>query len=142
MDKFNWNGDKTMRAIRSASLEAFWLLGQQVLTDAAPDVPVETGTLLRSGRVSIGKLPPPGAVYAEAQAGISDDGNTPDFGQKEDTVYVSYSTPYALWLHESPDWHGRLKPRAHWKWIERAIPKSRRKFRAIVKRAFDKVEGI
>lgn len=142
MDKFNWNGDKAMGAIRSASLEALWLLGQQVLRDAEPEVPVESGTLRRSGRVTIGDLPDLEVVYAEARAGTSNEGNDPDFTKKKDTVYVSYSTPYALWLHESPDWHGRLNPRAHWKWIERAIPKARRKFGALVKRAFDKVGGL
>lgn len=160
-NRLTWNGDRAMRAIRRANLEALWLLGQQVLRDAEPDVPVESGTLRRSGRVTIGDLPDPEVVYAEAKAGTSNEGDKPDFTQslRRDTVYVSYSTPYALWLHETPNgkatrgkkrrkrqlhsrWHGHLNPRARWKWLERAIPKSRRKFRAIVKRAFDKVGGI
>lgn len=168
-DKLVWKGDKVLNSIEEATLEAMWLLGQQVLAEAVPDVPVETGTLLRSGRVTVGGLPDPEATYGESQGGrklkkapkrvkkhaLEKIGN-------DDTVYVSYSTPYALWLHETPNgtslsgmmrklgrspgrkrtvWHGHLKPNARWKWIERAIPKAKRKFPALVKRAFSKLRS-
>lgn len=140
-DRFVWKGDKVLASLEEAAMEAYWLLGQTALTEATRDVPVDTGTMLRSGTVTVGGLPDPEATYAAAESGQREPFSKQRLGEDKG-VCVSYSTPYAIALHESPHWKGRLKPWTKWKWLERAIPKARKKWPQIVKRAFDKLKSV
>jgi hypothetical protein len=113
----------------AAERMALWKLGQIILDNATPDVPIETGTLRRSGVVST-QLPNMRTVYDAARAGAVDRFGSlgaglsvPSVTNKQGkvsstagglvTMYVSYNTPYAARLHENTKW----TPRA-WKYLD------------------------
>lgn len=152
--EIKWDDRVAKDKIQSVVEEALWLAGQNAITLAMNDVPLDTGTLRRSGTVSAEKLPEARTVYDEAQAGRGNKGKTigqdaPHTGGRlrDLVVYVSYNTPYAIWLHESPDWRPRgwrltakgrrvEKPAVGtWKWLEKALPKVKRRWNRYVSRA-------
>jgi hypothetical protein len=117
---------EVMNASIDAARRGLWKAGQLALDYARDDVPLETGTLRRSGVVSV-KLPNMMEVYNAAKSGAVGlpaytGGMRTSAGMKGKvsattgglvSMYVSYNTPYAAWLHESPKW----KPRA-WKYLD------------------------
>lgn len=136
-----WFGDEVSDKLQQVALEALWLAGQGAITHSINDVPLDTGTLRRSGVVTVDVLPNAAEVYSEAQDGrgkYSESARSKDTpstaaNKKHPRVFVSYNTPYAIWLHE-----GHWKPCA-WKytaagkrrakpavgqnkWLERVIP--------------------
>lgn len=72
--RMNWNGDAAKRAVEEAAARGLKKAAEHILTESRKIVPIEEGTLERSGEVSIdeGKL----------------------------IAAVSYSTPYAVKQHE------------------------------------------
>jgi hypothetical protein len=115
-----------MNASIDAVRRGLWRAGHLVLDHANNDVPIETGTLRRSGVVSI-KLPNMMDIYNAAKGGAvglsayaggmkTSAGKTGKVSAAAEglvSMYVSYNTPYAAWLHESPKW----KPRS-WKYLD------------------------
>jgi hypothetical protein len=117
-------------AVMNASVDAvrrgLWKAGQLTLDYAMNDVPLETGALRRSGVVSV-KLPNMLDIYNAAKNGaiglsariggmkMSTDvkGKVSATAGGLVTMYVSYNTPYAAFLHENMKW----KPRA-WKYLD------------------------
>ena len=96
------------------AMEALWLVGQNLITEATNNIPLDTGTLRRSGTVTVGALPPFAEVYEGAQ---KEDQAKRYEGQKQSgarLVYVSYNTPYARRLHENLNWRPR-----DWKYSRR-----------------------
>lgn len=71
--KITWHGNAAKQAMRKGRDRGLTLAGEHVLEESRRIVPIEEGTLERSGRVS-----------------------GPDGG----TVAVSYDTPYAVRQHE------------------------------------------
>lgn len=144
--------DKIQRVIE----EALWLAGQDVITKAMNNVPLDTGTLRRSGTVTMNCLPDKRLAYEYAIDGKGNRGTSTKKGVetpkskrrwKDIVVYVSYNTPYAIWLHESPNWHPRgwrrtakgnrvEKPAVgKWKWLEKALPAVKRRWNTYVSHA-------
>ena len=117
--------DVAVRAINGMRM-GLWKAGQLALNYSVNDVPLETGTLRRSGVVSL-KLPRMEEVYNAVKAGslglgkfaappemsASVKGRISASAGSLVQMYVSYNTPYAAWLHESTKW----KPRA-WKYLD------------------------
>ncbi len=152
--EIKWDDRAAKDKIQRVVEEALWLAGQDAITQSMPNVPLDTGTLRRSGTVTVGKLPDAKPTYDEAQAGRGNKGKTigleaPHTGGRlrDLVVYVSYNTPYAIWLHESPDWRPRgwrltakgrrvEKPAVGtWKWLEKALPTVKRRWSGYVSRA-------
>lgn len=118
--RWTWSGRQALSLLEKIELEALWYVGQEVLRVGMNDVPMETGTLRRSGCVSVGGLPDGDDVYDSALNGVptfSQTDVTPEGTEK--AVYVSYNTPYAIRQHEDLTYHhahGRAK------WMETALP--------------------
>ena len=154
--------DVTTRAINAVQ-RALWLAGQVVIDKAAPNVPLDTGTLRRSATVTT-ELPNMEAIFYAAQSGniglrmfgIPKEknivgGQSIGFGSTGlVTMYVSYNTPYAAKLHEGvPPWTPRAwkilpgthkvveKPAAGQpKWLTIAIESIRHDFQRMIAMQF------
>lgn len=152
----HWDARATEAKIQQMTREALWLAGQDTITMAMNDVPLDTGTLRRSGTVTVDKLPEAQKVYSEAVSGKGNKGKTigvsaPKSSSKAPTVYVSYNTPYAIWLHESQNWTprawrktatGKTVPKpavGHGKWLENVLPRIVHRWSLYVARAKRKV---
>lgn len=103
-----WNGDKVISTIENIAAEALWLAGQDAIAQSINKVPLETGTLRRSGVVTMDERPDAAEVYANAkdshgkysESAKSDNPVPTPADSKRPKVVVSYNTPYAIWLHE------------------------------------------
>lgn len=112
------------------AFEALYLVGQRALAIAMPNIPLETGTLRRSGTVTVGALPSAKEIFDSAfgmprEHVVGKIQSELFYGKLlggDKTVYVTYSTPYAVRLHEDMNW----KPR-DWKYAYRS--KKKGKFR-------------
>ncbi|MEG1798644.1 MAG: hypothetical protein RR214_00515 [Synergistaceae bacterium] len=155
-----WEGDKVMSKIDRIALETLWLAGQGAITHSINDVPLDTGTLRRSGVVTVDDTPVAAEVYEDAKGGK---GKYSDSAKDKETsapmpankrrpkVVASYNTPYAIKLHESSNWRPRSykytakgnrreKPAVgRWKWLERAIPTVQKNMPRYLSRAKKKV---
>lgn len=76
--ELEWHGDQVMEAIRAATAKGLTLAAEHLLQTSRELVPIEEGTLERSGV----------ATVDEAQLKAA----------------VSYDTPYAVRQHEELDW--------------------------------------
>lgn len=91
-----WKIKESALVAKRAGLKALQLGAEKILTEAIDEAPVESGTLRRSGVVSVGMLPDSPSVYEAAKAGTSI-----SIGEgKEPAVYISFNTPYARRQHE------------------------------------------
>jgi hypothetical protein len=143
--KVVWEGHKVVKAARGAILDALLDVAEDAVTHAQNRAPLETGVLRNSGRVTIGAPPDPGSVYEEEDSGGGKvtvkppEKPTPSDGD-ELVVYASFSTPYALKLHEDLKWKprawretaaGKIVPRTPVggpKYLENSVPKAWGKF--------------
>lgn len=101
MAKKNWW--KTKEAVivaETAGLKALRTGAEAILTEAIDEAPVDTGTLRRSGTVTVGKLPDSARIYEAAESGNEMKDAFPDPVGKEKAVYISFNTPYARRMHE------------------------------------------
>lgn len=154
--KFNWFGDIAKDKLRDVVAEFLWLAGQDAITQSVNDVPLDTGTLRRSGVVTVGELPSPEEIYQQAQSGKGNKDSSatagrPSGGGIRPKVYASYNTPYAIKLHESPHWLPRswkytksgkkvAKPAVGtWKWLSKALLKVQKRAGTYAARARRKV---
>lgn len=88
-----WNSAPAERMIRKAAMDALEDAGEFLLEEANRTVPIEEGTLARSGQVT------------------RDD--------RKGEVWVTYDTPYAVRQHE--DTRLRHDPGRRAKWLERTF---------------------
>ena len=100
-----WRGKEAVKIAQEAGLKALRTGGEKILTEALKIAPVDTGTLRRSGTVTVGALPDFERTYESAQAGNDMGKAFPGETGNEKAVYVSFSTPYALRQHEELDYH-------------------------------------
>ena len=100
-----WRGKEAVKIAQEAGLKALRTGGEKILTEAIKAAPVDTGTLRRSGTVTVGKLPEFERVYESAKAGNEMGKAFPGETGKEKAVYVSFSTPYARRQHEELDYY-------------------------------------
>jgi len=93
-----WRTKEAVKTAEEAGLKALRTGAEAILTEAIDETPIDTGTLRRSGTVTVGALPDEAKVYEAAKAGTAQK----DGGKigKEKAVYISFNTPYARRQHE------------------------------------------
>jgi hypothetical protein len=100
MAKNKWRIKEAVKIAEEAGLKALRTGAEAILTEAIDEAPVDTGTLRRSGTVTVGKLPDGERVFEAAEAGNEmKDAFLEKIG-KEKAVYISFNTPYARRMHE------------------------------------------
>ena len=99
-----WRIKEAVKIAEEAALKALRTGAEAILTEAIDEAPVDTGTLRRSGTVTVGKLPDLAQVYEAAESGTEMKDAFPGPVGKENAVYISFNTPYALRQHEELDY--------------------------------------
>jgi hypothetical protein len=107
MAKDKWRIKEAVKIAEEAGLKALRTGAEAILTEAINAAPVDTGTLRRSGTVTVGNLPKnPGQIYQDARP-VEEGGQEkehkdafPEPVGKEKAVYISFNTPYARRMHE------------------------------------------
>jgi len=95
-----WRIKEAVKIAEEAGLKALRAGAEAILTEAIDETPVDTGTLRRSGTVTVGALPDGAQVYAAAKASTEMKDAFPGRNGKEKAVYISFNTPYARRQHE------------------------------------------
>ena len=106
-----WRTKEAVKIAEEAGLKALRTGAEAILTEAINAAPVDTGTLRRSGTVTVGNLPKnPGQIYQDARP-VEEGGQEkehkdafPEPIGKEKAVYISFNTPYARRQHEELDY--------------------------------------
>lgn len=98
--KNRWKTKEAVKVAEAAGLKALRTGAEAILTVAIDEAPIDTGTLRRSGTVTVGKLPDGEQVYEAAKDGNEMKDAFPDKIGKEKAVYISFNTPYARRQHE------------------------------------------
>ena len=106
MSKWNkWRIKEAVKIAEEAGLKAMRTGAEVILTEAIDEAPIDTGTLRRSGTVTVGKLPDGERVFEAAGAGNEMKDAFPGKSGKEKAVYISFNTPYARRQHEELDYN-------------------------------------
>jgi hypothetical protein len=107
MEKNKWRIKEAVKIAEEASLEALRAGAEKILTEAISEAPVDTGTLRRSGTVTVGGLPPDSEAIYKASKRKKEGGERKSHKKafaekvgKEKAVYISFNTPYARRQHE------------------------------------------
>ena len=100
MAKDKWRIKEAVKIAEEAGLKALRTGAEAILTEAIDEAPIDTGTLRRSGTVTVGKLPDSARIYEAAEAGNEMKDAFPEKIGKEKAVYISFNTPYARRQHE------------------------------------------
>jgi len=100
MAKDKWRTKEAVKIAEEAGLKALRTGAEAILTEAIDQAPIDTGTLRRSGTVTVGGLPDGAQVFEAAEAGNEMKDAFPDPVGKEKAVYISFNTPYARRQHE------------------------------------------
>jgi len=100
MAKNKWRIKEAVKLAEEAGLKALRTGAEAILTEAIDEAPIDTGTLRRSGTVTVGGLPDGAQVYEAAESGSDMKDAFPGQEGKEKAVYVSFNTPYARRQHE------------------------------------------
>jgi len=111
MAKNKWRIKEAVKIAEEAGLKALRTGAEGILTEAIDEAPVDTGTLRRSGTVTVGSLPKnPGQIYQDSRP-VEEGGQEkehkdafPEPIGKEKAVYISFNTPYARRQHEELDY--------------------------------------
>ena len=105
MSKWNkWRIKEAVKIAEEAGLRALRTGAEVILTEAIDETPIDTGTLRRSGTVTVGALPDGAQVYEAAESGTEMKDAFPGPEGKEKAVYISFNTPYARRQHEELDY--------------------------------------
>ena len=107
-----WRIKEAVKIAEEAALKAFRTGAESILTEAIDEAPIETGTLRRSGTVTVGKIPNMETVFEAAEAGREMKDAFPGKEGKEKAVYISFNTPYARRQHEELDYNHPLGGKA------------------------------
>jgi len=100
MAKDKWRIKEAVKIAEEVSLKALRTGAEAILTEAIDEAPIDTGTLRRSGTVTVGKLPDGARVFEAAESGSDMKDAFPGPEGKEKAVYISFNTPYARRQHE------------------------------------------
>ena len=100
MAKDKWRTKEAVKIAEEAGLKALRTGAEAILTEAIDEAPIDTGTLRRSGTVTVGGLPDGAQVFEAAEAGNEMKDAFPEKIGKEKAVYISFNTPYARRQHE------------------------------------------
>jgi|GEM_PF-921575 len=98
--KSKWRIKEIIKVAKEAALRALRTGAEMILTEAIDEAPIDTGTLRRSGTVTVGGLPDGAQVYEAAESGTEMKDAFPGQEGKEKAVYISFNTPYAHRMHE------------------------------------------
>lgn len=128
-----WKTKEAKAIAEEAGLKALRAGMESILTQAIDAAPVMTGTLRRSGTVTIGGLPDAEHVYAGAAAGQDMRNAFPGMTGKKKIVYISFNTPYARRQHEELGYRHPLGGGP--KYLETPFNQSRDKVLRYVERA-------
>ena len=99
-----WRTKEAVRIAEQAGLKALRTGAEALLTEAIDETPIDTGTVRRSGTVTVGALPDVAQVYEAAESGRDMKDAFSDPVGKEKAVYISFNTPYARRQHEELDY--------------------------------------
>jgi len=137
-----WRIKEAVKIAEEAGLKALRTGAEAILTEAIDEAPVETGTLRRSGTVTVGALPEnPGQIYQdslppkEGGSGKEHKKAFPEPVGKEKAVYISFNTPYARRQHEELGYNHPLGGKA--KYLEDSFNRNKDK---VLKRAANQVK--
>lgn len=101
MSKLTWRGNEVKEIAHEAAIKAGRTAMEDILTAAIDEAPLLSGTMRRSGTVTVGGLPPdPNDIYESAKAGADQKGTFPGELGSEKVIYGSFNTPYAIKQHE------------------------------------------
>jgi hypothetical protein len=120
-----WRIKEAVKIAEEAALKALRTGAESILTEAIDETPVETGTLRRSGTVTVGALPDGAQVYEAAESGSDMKDAFPGTEGKEKAVYISFSTPYARRQHEELGYNHPLGGKA--KYLEDPFSRNKKK---------------
>lgn len=126
-----WYGDKVKKQNRAAANRALWKFAEAMLTNANTRVPHDEGTLERSGIVTQDKLPDPETIYNQALNRVTPKAKF-DFANGELRYFISYNTPYAINLHESPAGKFNFQDKGENKWLEKAAKQMSSKMESFI----------
>jgi len=125
MAKNKWHIKEAVKIAEEAGLKALRTGAEAILTEAIDETPVETGTLRRSGTVTVGALPDGTQVYEAAESGSDMKDAFPGTEGKEKAVYISFNTPYARRQHEELGYNHPLGGKA--KYLETPFNANKKK---------------
>ena len=123
--KDKWRIKEAVKIAEEAALKALRTGAEAILTEAIDETPVETGTLRRSGTVTVGALPDGTQVYEAAESGSDMKDAFPGPEGKEKAVYISFNTPYARRQHEELGYNHPLGDKA--KYLEDPFNRNKQK---------------
>jgi len=125
MAKNKWRIKEAVKIAEDAALKALRTGAEAILTEAIDETPIDTGTLRRSGTVTVGALPDGAQVYESAESGSNMKDAFPGPEGKEKAVYISFSTPYARRQHEELGYNHPLGGKA--KYLEDPFNRNKQK---------------
>ena len=120
-----WRIKEAVNIAEEAGLKALRTGAEAILTEAIDETPIDTGTLRRSGTVTVGALPDGARVFEAAEAGNEMKDAFPGQEGKEKAVYVSFNTPYARRQHEELGYNHPLGGKA--KYLEDPFNRNKNK---------------
>jgi len=120
-----WRIKEAVKIAEEAGLKALRTGAEAILTEAIDETPIETGTLRRSGTVTVGALPDGAQVYEAAESGTEMEDAFPNKIGKEKAVYISFNTPYARRQHEELGYNHPLGGKA--KYLEDPFNRNKNK---------------
>ena len=120
-----WRIKEAVKIAEDAGLKALRTGAEAILTEAIDETPIDTGTLRRSGTVTVGALPDGAQVYEAAESGTEMKDAFPGQEGKEKAVYISFSTPYARRQHEELGYNHPLGGKA--KYLEDPFNRNKNK---------------
>ena len=135
MAKDKWRIKEAVKIAEEAALKALRTGAEAILTEAINEAPIETGTLRRSGTVTVGALPDGAQVYEAAESGRDMKTAFAEPIGKEKAVYISFNTPYARRQHEELGYNHPLGGKA--KYLEDPFNRNKDK---VLKRAANQVK--
>jgi hypothetical protein len=137
-----WRIKEAVKIAEEVSLKALRTGAEAILTEAIDETPIDTGTLRRSGTVTVGGLPDGAQVYEAAESGSDMKDAFPGPEGKEKAVYISFSTPYARRQHEELDYEHPRGGKA--KYLEDPFSRNKKKVlqyaKKQVKKALEKAK--
>jgi len=125
MAKDKWRIKEAVKIAEDVVLKALRTGAEAILTEAIDETPIETGTLRRSGTVTVGALPDGEQVYEAAESGSDMKNAFPGPEGKEKAVYISFNTPYARRQHEELGYNHPLGGKA--KYLEDPFNRNKKK---------------
>lgn len=120
-----WRIKEAVNIAEEAGLKALRTGAEAILTEAIDETPIDTGTLRRSGTVTVGALPDGAQVYEAAESGSDMKDAFPGAEGKEKAVYISFNTPYARRQHEELGYNHPLGGKA--KYLEDPFNRNNKK---------------